>query len=375
MIKKLITSILSLAMLQSLSINSYAASDDTIVSETTIESGSEDSETSFTTIVTRDTWDYDLIWTINEHSIECVSSDDSISFNMNVQDDTLYVNGLSFVFSAETIPNFFEDENTIMLSWILNNPFKNIVFSDDIESVAMRGLAFVFNNTENIELGNSLKRIEDHSFILTKIKTIKFPETLVEIGNSGFSGCKELKEVVIPSKVEIIGEYAFAGCTQLKDITILSKDVKLADECIGYSTLGEAFEDIMIHGYKGSTTETYALKNGFTFIALEEEPITTTAITSTSIETTTTITSTETDVTDTSETTTTSTETDVTDTSETTTTSTETDITDTSETTTTSTDEQLPQAGMPWARTVEGLAVMLIAGGTILIVKSRRNEG
>ncbi|MDE6425562.1 MAG: hypothetical protein K2K89_05445, partial [Ruminococcus sp.] len=74
-------------------------------------------------------------------------------------------------------------------------------------------------------------------------------------------------------------------------------------------------------------------------------------------------------------TTTTSTETDVTDTSETTTTSTETDITDTSETTTTSTDEQLPQAGMPWARTVEGLAVMLIAGGTILIVKSRRNEG
>ena len=221
MIKKLITSILSLAMLQSLSINSYAASDDTIVSETTIESGSEDSETSFTTIVTRDTWDYDLIWTINEHSIECVSSDDSISFNMNVQDDTLYVNGLSFVFSAETIPNFFEDENTIMLSWILNNPFKNIVFSDDIESVAMRGLAFVFNNTENIELGNSLKRIEDHSFILTKIKTIKFPETLVEIGNSGFSGCKELKEVVIPSKVEIIGEYAFAGCTQLKDINIL----------------------------------------------------------------------------------------------------------------------------------------------------------
>ncbi|MDE6678130.1 MAG: leucine-rich repeat domain-containing protein, partial [Ruminococcus sp.] len=80
-------------------------------------------------------------------------------------------------------------------------------------------------------------------------------------------------EVVIPSKVEIIGEYAFTGCTQLKDIIILSKDVKLADKCIGYSTLGEAFENITIHGYKGSTAETYALENGFTFIALNDETV------------------------------------------------------------------------------------------------------
>ena len=46
---------------------------------------------------------------------------------------------------------------------------------------------------------------------------------------------------------------------------------------------------------------------------------------------------------------------------------------DTTTTTTTNT-EDLPQAGMPFARIIEGMSLMLVVSGTMLVVKSKRNE-
>uniref|UniRef100_UPI0021CF126A dockerin type I repeat-containing protein n=1 Tax=Porcipelethomonas ammoniilytica TaxID=2981722 RepID=UPI0021CF126A len=48
-------------------------------------------------------------------------------------------------------------------------------------------------------------------------------------------------------------------------------------------------EDVVIRGYKGTAAETYALQNRFTFIAIDDEPVTTTTPVTTDITTTETI--------------------------------------------------------------------------------------
>ncbi|MCM1508027.1 MAG: hypothetical protein NC177_12980 [Ruminococcus flavefaciens] len=47
---------------------------------------------------------------------------------------------------------------------------------------------------------------------------------------------------------------------------------------------------------------------------------------------------------------------------------------DTTTTTTANNTEDLPQAGMPFARLIETMSLMLVIGGTMLVVKSKRNE-
>ncbi len=341
---------------------------------------------------------------------------------------------------------------------------KNIIINEGITRIGDLTFSGSYGELETINLPDSLEEIGYFALSpmgyvgdVTSHKINRLPENLKVIEDGGLFGIDFEEKVVLPENIEKIGSLALNTFSKeyvlpenIKEISPLALGVTENEEYVDNDPIYDDFiedyldkwdkfleiailkkncdavldmfvpdSEVNVYGYKNTVSETYALENGFTFIALDEEPITTTSTdyistettaTTTSIETditdtsetttastetdvtytsetTTTLTetdvtdtsetttaSTETDATDTSETTTISTETDVTYTSETTTTSTETDVTDTSETTTTSTDEQLPQAGMPWTRTVEGLAVMFIAGGTMLIVKSRRNE-
>ena len=51
-------------------------------------------------------------------------------------------------------------------------------------------------------------------------KTFNIPESVTEIGDWAFYGCKNLTEINIPESVTEIGFYAFYGCKSLKEITI-----------------------------------------------------------------------------------------------------------------------------------------------------------
>ncbi|MDE6425563.1 MAG: leucine-rich repeat domain-containing protein, partial [Ruminococcus sp.] len=243
----------------------------------------------------------------------------------------------------------------------------SVTLPSTLESISYCAF-FGCNNLKNIELPARLSKIDTGAFTLSGIEEIYIPDNVNEICSGAFTSCsdlscievsdnnsfyadidgvltdknqqkllcypngKSIETYEIPEMITEIDAYAFTifNDFDLKSLVIPESVVKIDENAIltenNYSFADEKSQ-LIIYGYVDTTAETYALENGFTFIALDEEPITTTAITSTSIETTTTITSTETDVTDTSETTTTSTETDVTDTSETTTTSTETDVT------------------------------------------------
>lgn len=49
---------------------------------------------------------------------------------------------------------------------------------------------------------------------------VTIPDSVTEIGNRAFAGCKELQSVIIPDSVTEIGDCAFGDCTNLQSVTI-----------------------------------------------------------------------------------------------------------------------------------------------------------
>ena len=125
--------------------------------------------------------------------------------------------------------------------------------------------------------GYPVTTIANRTFVLSsRFTSITLPETLVTIEKEAVLSCENIKEITIPRNVQNIGEHA------------LSYEMKLVPVC-GSSETYIAFyrmDDFIIKGYKGTAAETYALQNRFTFIALDDEPITTTTTVTTDVTTT-----------------------------------------------------------------------------------------
>ena len=109
----------------------------------------------------------------------------------------------------------------------------------------------------------------------------------------------DINSLIIPSQIEgyptvEIVEKAFFKQSIIKDITVPNSIQKIGSYAIGYEIGGissdhisyKRIEDVVIRGYKGTAAETYALQNRFTFIAIDDEPETTTTPVTTDITTT-----------------------------------------------------------------------------------------
>lgn len=73
--------------------------------------------------------------------------------------------------------------------------------------------------------------------LIVGCKSTNIPDSVTEIGESAFSGCKRLKSVTIPNSVTEIGESAFCGCDSLASVTIPDSVTKIGrgafDGCSG----------------------------------------------------------------------------------------------------------------------------------------------
>lgn len=49
----------------------------------------------------------------------------------------------------------------------------------------------------------------------TKLKRVRLPKSLLEIGDAAFSGCA-IEKIAVPPNVKVIGSYAFS-CSSLKN--------------------------------------------------------------------------------------------------------------------------------------------------------------
>ena len=120
-----------------------------------------------------------------------------------------------------------------------------------------------------------------------EIESVVIPEGVTHVGDSAFANCMNLASVTLPESLNVIGMNAFSStaiteivipakvksvdlmaffCSELQSITFLSPhaDIDQSANTISASAT--------IHGYMGSTAQTYAEMNGRVFEALEPEP-------------------------------------------------------------------------------------------------------
>jgi len=143
---------------------------------------------------------------------------------------------------------------------------------------------------QKVTFNKKLKYVKSKAFYGCKsLKSITFPDSVKEMGlevfknctkltsfkpgkkmnviERCFEGCKSLKEIRLPKSVEYVSGWMFYDCKTLKKIYVYNK------ECdIYFNKKGKEWNGIpkrvTIYGYKGSTAEKYAKKNGNKFVAL-----------------------------------------------------------------------------------------------------------
>ena len=176
----------------------------------------------------------------------------------------------------------------------------------------------IFNN--NVSADNQIKKdcyyyeIINGEVRITKIiavvdpYTIKIPEEIegypvTTIASNAYYHHLENDSIIIPDSVVTIEKDAFLTdniYTPVKVMTIPKSVQNIGQDALGYyvkpeySSCGSTevylkyykIEGFVIRGYKGTAAETYALQNRFTFIALDDEPVTTTTPVTTDITTT-----------------------------------------------------------------------------------------
>ena len=85
-----------------------------------------------------------------------------------------------------------------------------------------------FNNKADLHSVVIPKRINKHpvtcigkeAFCSEYFKSITIPNTVIEIGNDAFAGCKSLNDVIIPNGVTEIRACTFSNCMRLSTVTI-----------------------------------------------------------------------------------------------------------------------------------------------------------
>ena len=154
------------------------------------------------------------------------------------------------------------------------------------EVMHLEGLGYFsyeINNNEAIITSYQLDTISDKLTIPTQIDGYN----VVEIGEKAFFMQPTIKEVTVYDSVKNIGAQALG----YKEDFIFNNNTQETQE---YVLACVKIYNFTIKGYKGTAAETYAIENGFTFIALDESEVTTTVTTSTSTTTETTVSTTAT---------------------------------------------------------------------------------
>ena len=100
--------------------------------------------------------------------------------------------------------------------------FSNCTGLEDVTVAGVEELGGVFyecDNLRKVKLNRGLKKLEGTFYACQSLQEVNFlPEGLMEIGESTFSNCWNVKRVTVPDSVRIIGDKAFAYCKALEDV-------------------------------------------------------------------------------------------------------------------------------------------------------------
>ena len=95
---------------------------------------------------------------------------------------------------------------------------KSLYFPHELESCG--SWAFTDSGVETLEIADGVTKIAKAFCYMPELRTVKFPDCLIEIGDDTFWDCTKLTNVTLPPYLETLGGRAFAGCSSMTEITI-----------------------------------------------------------------------------------------------------------------------------------------------------------
>ena len=104
---------------------------------------------------------------------------------------------------------------------------KTVTFEEGTTKV-IYGLFANCPGLENIELPDTIVKLEDRAFAKSGLSSIVFNETLKEIGTSAFEFTK-LKEVELPASITKTGTYVFNECKELTSLKVNGNLEQISD--------------------------------------------------------------------------------------------------------------------------------------------------
>lgn len=163
--------------------------------------------------------------------VKVLGSPDSVAIPMIIThlDDVYMVKGIGNEAFAESDLSIIEMPITI--TDIGENAFANcawlttVKFSNTVKNIG-KGAFMGCTSLKSIQIPDKVAIIGENAFAnCTGLTTINISNSVKSIGKGAFLGCIDLPTITIPNSVSDIGENAFANCTALKSVTI-SNSVK-----------------------------------------------------------------------------------------------------------------------------------------------------
>ena len=157
----------------------------------------------------------------------------------------------------------------------------NVTFALDIPNgtVTFSGTGNMWNYTswdaslfsegswiKTVVINNGVTSVADYlMYACDGLTSVKLASSVTSIGQSAFKFCTGLTGMMLPTSVSSIGNSAFEKCTSLQDITILNQNAS-----IGSNVFSGRSSGLTIHGFTGSTAQSYANSQGITFVSVDE---------------------------------------------------------------------------------------------------------
>lgn len=140
------------------------------------------------------------------------------------------------------------------------NDIVSVKFPNTIKNIGSDTFYYC-SSLVNIELSNGITSIGDSAFSgCTSLKSINIPDSVTSIGNSAFSGCTSLTTIKMPTSVKSIGYGAFNYCTALSIILIPESVEEIGNNAIP--------SNAVVYCYIDSFAETYAKNNNLEYVSI-----------------------------------------------------------------------------------------------------------
>ena len=152
-----------------------------------------------------------LAMTVEENGTILVGNIYEVYFSMLVETALANISG-DLVFP--------DDGSIISIGDFSGCDLTSVVIPDGVEYIGDSAFSGCRELT-SIEIPNSVTGIAYYAFDnCSNLTNIEIPSTVTWIGDSAFSGCSSLANVTIPDGLSSIGAYVFSGCSSLTNVTI-----------------------------------------------------------------------------------------------------------------------------------------------------------